>query len=54
MDGASEFIIERLSQGSVINPTAFLIEDEIDSTMRAAASVVIYKLTVEKFINKTK
>ena len=53
MDNGTEFVIERLTQGSVINPTAFLIEDEVDTTFRAANTVTLYKLNVEKFIIET-
>jgi len=42
MDNQSEFVIERLTRGAVINPTAFLIEDEIDTIFRAVGSVTTY------------
>ena len=53
MDNMSEFIIERLNKGSVINPTAFLIEDEIDTIYRANGTVTVFMLGVSTFINET-
>ena len=47
MDNGTEFIIERLTSGSVINPTAFLIEDEIDTIFRAGSTVTIFALNVK-------
>jgi len=42
-----------LTPGSVINPIAFLIEDEIDTTFRAASTITLYKLKVDQFIIET-
>lgn len=47
MDNGTEFIIERLISGSVINPTAFLVEDEIDTIFRAGKSTTIFTLNVQ-------
>ena len=52
MDNQSEFIIERLTKGSIINPTAFLVEDEVDTIFRAAAPCTLYKLQVGIFIKE--
>jgi len=53
MDNGTEFIIERLTSGSVINPTAFLIEDEIDTIFRAGSTAVIFTLNVKTFVDET-
>jgi len=53
MDNGTEFIIERLTSGSVINPTAFLIEDEIDTIFRAGSTAVIFELNVKQFVDET-
>jgi CRP-like cAMP-binding protein len=53
MDNGTEFIIERLTSGSVINPTAFLIEDEIDTIFRAGSTATIFRLNVKQFVNET-
>jgi CRP-like cAMP-binding protein len=47
MDNGTEFIIERLTSGSVINPTAFLIEDEIVTIFRAGSTATIFALNVK-------
>lgn len=52
MDNGTEFVIEMLPQGSILNPTAFLIEDEVDTINKAATSCVLYKLEVERFIEE--
>jgi hypothetical protein len=46
MDG-KEYIIETLPPGSIINPTAFLVDDEIDTTNRAINNCVCYFLTID-------
>lgn len=53
MDNGTEFIIERLTSGSVINPTAFLVEDEIDTIIRAGSSTTIFSLNVKTFVQET-
>jgi CRP-like cAMP-binding protein len=52
MDNGTEFVIERLISGSVINPTAFLVEDEIDTIFRAGSSTTIFTLNVQQFVNE--
>jgi CRP-like cAMP-binding protein len=39
-----------LPSGSVINPTAFLVEDEIDFTLTAIESSQLYYLDIDTFI----
>jgi CRP-like cAMP-binding protein len=53
MDNQSIFIIERLNRGAVINPTAFLVEDEVDTIFTAVGKVTVYSLSVTTFINET-
>jgi hypothetical protein len=36
MDNGTDFVIEFLPQGSILNPTAFLIEDEVDTINRTS------------------
>ena len=45
----TRFVIERLGRGSVINALAFLVEDRIDFTIRAATKSVIYMLDPIQF-----
>lgn len=42
MDGRTDFVIERLSRGSAINPVGFLIEDEIDVSGRVVSNTNVY------------
>jgi CRP-like cAMP-binding protein len=52
MDNGTQFIIEILPEGSILNPIAFLIEDDCDTINKAGSSCVIYKLDVERFIEE--
>jgi hypothetical protein len=52
MDDGTDFIIEVLPAGSVLNPVAFLIEDEVDTINRTGTSCVIYTLNVDRFIEE--
>lgn len=49
MDNGTEFPIERLGRGSVINAHSFLIEDTIDSVARCGVTSSIYVLSSSKF-----
>lgn len=42
MDGKTDFVIERLSRGSAINPIGFLIEDSIDVSGRVVSNTSVY------------
>jgi CRP-like cAMP-binding protein len=52
MDNGTDFVIEILPQGSILNPIAFLIEDEIDTINRTASPCVVYHLNVDRFIEE--
>jgi CRP-like cAMP-binding protein len=53
MDNGTRFVIEILPEGSILNPIAFLIEDEIDTINLAGTSCVLYRLNVEQFIEES-
>lgn len=50
MDNGTEFPIERLGRGSIVNAHSFLIEDKLDAIARCGTTSTIYVLSSDKFL----
>jgi CRP-like cAMP-binding protein len=46
MDNGDEFVIERLSRGSIINHNSFLMNDGIDTDAKCRTAISIYYITI--------